>query len=112
MVGLILAMMFYDDSEDTLKISKPLIVFKKILSNKFATFLSDTSYSVYLVHALFLIPIANTLNNYSWYTSQYPYVRFLILLVMVTPPTYIAAILLFKYVEKPGIALGRLMISK
>jgi peptidoglycan/LPS O-acetylase OafA/YrhL len=111
-VGLILAMMFYEDKEDTLRINSCLIFLKRILNNKVAAFMSDTSYSVYLVHALFLIPIATSLDKYSWYLSQYPVVRFLILLGIVIPPTYISAILLFRYVEKPGISLGRLMISK
>lgn len=110
-VALLTTLMFYDETDDVLKINKVFRVTRNILSNRIAGFMSDTSYSVYLAHNLLLVPLAYWFYSFPWYTSQPGYIKFMILFAVVAPLTYSAAFLLFKYVEKPGIAIGKSVLS-
>ncbi len=110
-VALITALMFYDEKDDTLKINNFFVPTKNILSNRISRFMSDTSYSVYLAHNLLLMPLAYWFYSFPWFVSQPGYIKFMTLFAVVAPLTYFVAFVLFKYVEKPGIALGKFVLS-
>jgi peptidoglycan/LPS O-acetylase OafA/YrhL len=110
-VALITTLMFYDETDDNLKINKIFLPIKNVLSNRISRFMSDTSYSVYLAHNLLLMPLAYWFYSFPWFTSQPGYLKFIVLFAVVAPLTYCAAFVLFKYVEKPGIVLGKFVLS-
>lgn len=81
--------------------------FRSVLSNRLAVFAGDTSYALYLVHLLILIPIAGSLVMQSWYMQLGSTARFALCTAIVTPVSYAVAKLAHKLVELPGIHLGK-----
>jgi peptidoglycan/LPS O-acetylase OafA/YrhL len=108
---LISLMLFYEKSKDLLKIKKLIYVPEYILSNKLATFMADTSYSVYLTHTLIAVPFTVFLSGFPFYVSLPSTVRFIILFLAVVPVTYGLSWLLFNYIERPGIWIGKKAIK-
>ncbi len=82
-------------------------ILHKIASGKFAKFLGDISYSVYLVHPLIALPMLALFFSYEGFVNLHPWSRFLIVLPAIAIPVYGAAFLLFHIIELPGIMLGR-----
>lgn len=80
-------------------------------SNKFASFLGDTSYSVYLLHLIILLPVAGTLTHYHWYTQLTGWGRFTTCFLMTAPMVYLMSWFLYQLVEKNGIRFGKQMIT-
>ncbi|HEY9626064.1 MAG TPA: acyltransferase [Coleofasciculaceae cyanobacterium] len=111
-VVLICALIFYDKNNDSLRLSKLITLVHENLGSRLAKFSSDTSYAVYLFHMLLLAPLGAVLTKHEFYLSLPAIARATILFAVVAPLTYFVAFLLFKYVEKPGIALGRTLIAK
>jgi peptidoglycan/LPS O-acetylase OafA/YrhL len=78
----------------------------------FCSFLGDTSYGVYLLHNLFILPLA------AWVLTKPAIMhlpqkgRFLLLLGCVAGIAYPIAYLVHRFVERPGIALGRKLIRR
>jgi peptidoglycan/LPS O-acetylase OafA/YrhL len=76
------------------------------------SFLGDTSYGVYLLHNLFILPLA------AWVLTKPALMhlpgkeRFALLLVCVAGIAYPTAYLLHRFVERPGIAIGRKLIRR
>lgn len=85
---------------------------RAVLSSAFSKFLGDTSYSVYLLHLLILIPAAGMLAQLPAYLSLPGPVRLLVCLTAVGLPIYLLAWLLFRTVETGGIQLGKLVIRQ
>jgi peptidoglycan/LPS O-acetylase OafA/YrhL len=105
------ALIFYDRSKDPLNIGAGLSSIENFLSSKFANFLGDTSYSVYLLHKLLLIPVLAALASRNEYIALPGFLRFAILFTPVALLTYSIAILLYRYIEKPGIAAGKAVLK-
>ena len=84
---------------------------RKLLNNRLSTWLGDVSFSVYLLHLLIVIPAIALLLNQTDIEYQHDLTRFLIVCAVSIPLTYGLASLLFKYVEKPGINLGKRFLS-
>ncbi|NDL62321.1 acyltransferase family protein [Acerihabitans arboris] len=85
---------------------------KKMLTSKFANFLGDVSFSVYLLHLLIIIPaIAFSLQyiNLNTWSSA---VRFMIISLISIPLIYTLALVLFKLIEKPGVLFGKMLIKR
>ena len=108
---LIAAILLYDRTNDPLKINKLIQIPERILSTKLSSYLAETSYSVYLLHLLILLPLAAWLTNFSIYINMPGGIRFIILVTLTAFPTYLIAWLLFQYVEKPGIFLGKKIVK-
>ena len=80
---------------------------RKVLSSRLGKFLGDTSYGVYLLHLLLIIPIAGMLTRFPQYLDLSGPMRLALCLLLVAPPVYFLAWLLFRTVEMGGIQLGK-----
>jgi peptidoglycan/LPS O-acetylase OafA/YrhL len=84
---------------------------ESLLASRFAQFLADTSYSIYLIHAPTLILVTSFLAGQKWFVTLSPPVRFLLLLGVVITICYPVAFILFKMIEQPGISVGHRMVK-
>lgn len=85
---------------------------KVVFSGKIFRFLGDTSYGLYLIHLLILIPIAGMLTKLSIYVSAPGIVRFIICLVAVAPLSLLFAWFGHKVIELRGIRWGKAVSYK
>lgn len=76
-------------------------------TSRVARFLADTSYSVYLLHFLILWPVLYLLFHQAWFVHLGPYSKVGISFALISIPVYGVSYLLFKFIELPGIKLGR-----
>jgi peptidoglycan/LPS O-acetylase OafA/YrhL len=83
---------------------------REMLSSRLAKFLGDTSYGVYLLHLLLLIPAAGMLTQLEGYLALADPFRLAVCLVLVAPAVYLLAWGLFRTVETGGIQLGKVAI--
>lgn len=84
---------------------------RAILTNRVSTWLGDVSYSVYLLHLLIVIPaIAWLLRDYH-IEGQAEVLRVAMVSAICLPVTYGIATLLYRFVEKPGILLGKRVLA-
>lgn len=84
---------------------------RKLLNNRLSTWLGDVSFSVYLLHLLIVIPLIALLLTHTDFEFKSDMMRFLIVCVSAIPVTYALASLLYKYVEKPGIQMGKRVLK-
>jgi peptidoglycan/LPS O-acetylase OafA/YrhL len=96
-----LLLLLFNRPEKKRAISTPLGALEFILGNRFAAFLGDTSYGVYLVHMLLLIPALSLIRTTSHLS------RFFLVSVTIAPLCYAISWALSWMVENPGIALGK-----
>lgn len=111
MTALVAALLWYDRPSDPFHIRKPLATVETLLSGRFASFMADTSYAVYLIHMMIMLPIAGFLADMPAYRSLPGIARFAAVVVPVVLLVYPAAWMIFKWVEKPGIALGKKLMK-
>ncbi|AYZ33807.1 acyltransferase [Serratia sp. FDAARGOS_506] len=112
-IGLILMMVtiLWTRSEES-KWGRVLRLPRWVLTNRFSVFLGDVSYSVYLLHLLIVLPaVAYLLSNAS-FAELSSVMRFIVAAGIILPLTYGIATLLYHFVEKPGIKLGKMLISR
>ncbi|ELY5828458.1 acyltransferase family protein [Cronobacter turicensis] len=83
-----------------------------LLTRRISQFLGDVSYSVYLLHLMIVIPVIGLLVEHSAFEQHASPVRLLIAAAISLPVTYGLATVLFHRVEKPGIALGKRLITR
>ncbi|QKJ87739.1 Acyltransferase [Paramixta manurensis] len=92
-------------------LAKVVYLPRAILTHRISTWLGDVSYSVYLLHLLIVVPaIAILLRDYHLDALSAP-LRFAAICAVVLPITYGLATLLYRYVEKPGILLGKRVLA-
>jgi peptidoglycan/LPS O-acetylase OafA/YrhL len=88
----------------------PVWVLDKVFSNPFSRWIGDVSYGVYLIHLLVMLPVCG------WLALSFPAIepvpRFVSALVLTCVLTYGTAWLAYRFVEEPGIALGRKFASR
>jgi peptidoglycan/LPS O-acetylase OafA/YrhL len=103
-----LALLYRDRLPDLLK--WPAGILDKIFSNPFSRWIGDVSYGVYLIHLLVMLPVCGWLALS--FPDMAPLPRFLAALTLTCALTYGAAWLCYRFVEEPGIALGRRIASR
>jgi len=81
----------------------------KLLGGRIATFLGDSSYGVYLLHLLVMLPVMQ--GVIIWLHPGSPAMLFVETVVITVPIVYAAAWLLHLTVERPGIQLGRRLLG-
>ena len=84
---------------------------RKLLNNRLSTWLGDVSFSVYLLHLLIVIPTIALLLNHTGMSHFAPLMRFALVSVICLPVTYALASLLYRWVEMPGIRLGKRVLN-
>lgn len=111
----IVVLMFYLMDNGTMPASKYLtkvVEWARVtLSSRISVFLGETSYASYLVHLLFVIPIAGWLSTQTFYVELPGSVRFGLCLALTIPFIYFTSWVLFNKVEKRGIDIGKLAIK-
>lgn len=83
-----------------------------MLTNKVSVYMGDVSYSVYLLHLLIVIPIVAFLLSNTQFAELSAVMRFIAASAIILPVTYGIATLLYKFIEKPGIQLGKHLINR
>jgi peptidoglycan/LPS O-acetylase OafA/YrhL len=91
--------------------SRVVIWMRRLLSGKISAFLGDTSYGVYLLHLIILIPIAGTFAKSAMYVGLPAIARFSICLLVTAIPVYLGAWILHKTLEQPGIRAGKAAVA-
>lgn len=91
-------------------VRKMLDVLYGAFNSRLCAFLADTSYSVYLLHNLVLLPLAAWFVLHPSFVNLPPKERYLLLLGCVALIVYPIAFLVHKFVERPGILLGKQFI--
>lgn len=89
-----------------------LHVVRKLFSGKFCEFLGNTSYGVYLLHLLVILPMLGSLIQLSVFTHLPQTARFLLCLSLAIPPVYGGAWLLYNALERPGIRAGKSVLQR
>ncbi|MEG7425326.1 acyltransferase, partial [Serratia marcescens] len=112
-IGLILMMimMLWTRSEES-KWSRALRLPRWCLTNRFSVFLGDVSYSVYLLHLLIVLPVVAYLLSNTSFAELSSVMRFVVASGIILPLTYCIATLLYHFIEKPGIKLGKMLINR
>ena len=112
-IGLILMMVtiLWPRNEDG-NWAKALRLPRWMLTNKVSVYMGDVSYSVYLLHLLIVIPVVAFLLSNTQFAALPAAIRFISASAIILPVTYGIATLLYKFIEKPGIKLGKAVISR
>ncbi|MDW8847240.1 acyltransferase [Erwinia sp. MMLR14_017] len=85
---------------------------RKLLNNRVSTWLGDVSFSVYLLHLLIVIPVIALLLTHTNLENKSDLMRFALVSVICLPVTYALASLLYRFVEKPGILIGKKVLGQ
>lgn len=80
---------------------------RRVFSNKFSAFCGDASYGFYLIHLLFLIPIAGMLVEQPTYLNFPGFLRFSICVLLAGSLSMMSAWLLYRLIEKPAVRIGK-----
>jgi peptidoglycan/LPS O-acetylase OafA/YrhL len=88
-------------------LQRPLAWIRAVLSNRQSVFLGNTSYAVYLLHLMILLPIAGSLAEIETYRLLPAVLRFGLIAAILFPTVYILAWGLYNFIERPGIKFGR-----
>jgi peptidoglycan/LPS O-acetylase OafA/YrhL len=83
-----------------------------LLSNRCAAFMADASYSVYLLHCFFISFVGGFLFRQPDFVALSAPLRVAVLAIIICPAVYLAAWLLHRVLEKPGIELGKRVINR
>jgi peptidoglycan/LPS O-acetylase OafA/YrhL len=83
----------------------PVGILDRIFANPLSRWIGDVSYGVYLIHLLVMLPVCGWLAVS--FPDMTPLPRFLSALALSCMLTYGFAWLCYRFIEEPGIALGR-----
>ena len=83
----------------------------RLIGHRIFKFAADTSYGVYLIHIPLLILTIHLLIQTSSFAQQSFVSRYILCEAVVLPIAYGLAFLAYKYVESPGINLGRKIVK-
>jgi len=88
----------------------PTEMLDRFFSNPLARWIGDLSYGVYLIHLLVILPVCGWLAT--TYPTMAPIPRFFAALALSIPITYGISWLCYRFIEQPGINLGRRIASR
>ena len=110
-IGIVLgfAALLYKDSLPAL-LKWPTEMLDRLLSNAPARFIGDVSYGVYLIHLLVILPVCGWLAVS--YPDLAPATRFWACFGLTVLITYSLGYLCYRFIEQPGIALGRKVAAR
>lgn len=80
---------------------------REALGSRYGAIAGDYAYSIYLLHLLFLLPLAAVLLRHSWFADLGAWQRWSLASLLVLPPCLLACWLLHHFVEQPGINVGK-----
>jgi len=110
----LVVVLFYLMSDGSLPGPRTVLVgvarLRSALSSRLSRFLGDTSYGLYLIHLLVLIPIAGAFAQLPAYVAAPSALRFAICLILVVPISLAFAWLGHRAIEQPGIQFGKNLI--
>ena len=81
------------------------------LSTPLASRAGEYAYCLYLIHLLWLIPVAGLLTLQPWYLELKGVLRFLTCIALSLPPTLLCCAAIYRFVETPGIRLGKRLVA-
>jgi peptidoglycan/LPS O-acetylase OafA/YrhL len=84
---------------------------RRLLDTKLMQSCGNISYSMYLVHLLFVLPICAALLSHSWYVALPEFLRFLLAFGASAAFVIPSSLLLHRMIEMPGAALGKRMLQ-
>lgn len=88
------------------------VALDRLLANRVAGFMADTSYAVYLLHGAVIALLGGCLWGHQGFLRLSPAVRVGILCLIVILVSYLLGILAYLLVEKPGISLGKKLVGR
>ncbi|HAT5004545.1 acyltransferase family protein [Serratia marcescens] len=94
-------------------IASSIIGIPALINNRFTRFLGKASYSIYLMHGIVLY-LLKAVGTYRWvdtFAVSGP-MKFLISILITAVLTIAISYLSYRYIEEPGIKLGKRFISK
>ncbi|RZA11338.1 MAG: acyltransferase, partial [Proteobacteria bacterium] len=89
----------------------PLLRTRQVLSSRWGKIAGEYAYCLYLVHLLVMIPIAGQLTLYPWYLELKSSLRFLICVGLTFPVALACCVVVYRFVETPGIRLGKRLVT-
>ncbi len=107
MAVFVAAVLLYDRQTDPFRIRFPLTLAERVAGGRAANFMAETSYAAYLTHMMIMLPIAGLLAKLPAYRELPGGLRFLAVVIPVAVILYPLAWLIYQWIEKPGIALGK-----
>jgi peptidoglycan/LPS O-acetylase OafA/YrhL len=87
-------------------------VLRRVLGNRLTRFMADTSYAVYLLHGFFISMVGAWLFDHPGFVRLAPPLRVLVLILITVAGSYAMAWLVHRWIELPGIALGRGLLRR
>jgi peptidoglycan/LPS O-acetylase OafA/YrhL len=88
----------------------PIAILDTVFSNRLSRWIGDVSYGVYLLHLLVMLPVCGWLALS--FPDMAPLPRLLSALALTCVLTYGLAWLCYRFIEEPGIALGRRIAAR
>lgn len=87
-------------------------ILTRLFSIKPLRYLGEISYSIYLCHLLILTPTIYWLITHTSFVSFSPMLRFVVAVLVTCPLVILTSSLLYWFIEKPPIKIGRFLIKK
>jgi peptidoglycan/LPS O-acetylase OafA/YrhL len=111
-VAAIMCLMVSATNKSEFMLLQALRIISPILGNRLTRFMSEMSYGVYLTHMFIVIIFGGWLYSQSRVLALRPVFRTMILTAVTLPCSYALAWVVNRYVERPGIELGRRFIAR
>ena len=93
-------------------LGRPFKCVARLLGSRLSTWLADMSYSAYLIHMGFMMPLAYLCTQWEQYLHLPGPLRALVLFVLTVMCTYSVSMVLFHAIEKNGILWGKKFIKR
>ena len=89
-----------------------LMPIRRVLASPLGHWAGETAYSLYLVHLLILLPVAAWLTGFDGYLQMKSSLRFALAGAITLTLSLTLAALIHRWIEQPGIALGKRLVRR